>query len=97
MYDDTINKALAKLPEILRQDMERNLCTCNDVPRIDIITAIVNGATSVEAIREETYATMGTGCCRQQVERLLECLCAPEKAKRNRRSKQRSGESKTKR
>lgn len=50
-----------------------------DVLRIDIINAIVNGATTVEAVKKQTNATKGSGCCIQQVERLIECLCAPEK------------------
>ena len=25
-------------------------------------------------MRKETYATMGSGCCKQEVERLIECL-----------------------
>ena len=45
---------------------------------MDIINAIVNGATTVEEVKQQTYATMGSGCCLQQVERLIECLCAPE-------------------
>lgn len=76
---------LAKLPEILRQNLDRNLCVCNDVPKIDIINAIVDGATTIEEIKKQTYATMGTGCCIQQIERLIECLCAPEKKKRSKR------------
>ena len=76
---------LAKLPEILRQNLDRNLCVCNDVPKIDIINAIVDGATTIDEIKKQTYATMGTGCCIQQIERLIECLCAPEKKKRSKR------------
>jgi NAD(P)H-nitrite reductase large subunit len=67
-----------KLPPILKKNLRRNLCTCNDVLKIDIINAIVDGATTVEEVRKKTYATMGSGCCKQQVERLIECLCSPE-------------------
>jgi NAD(P)H-nitrite reductase large subunit len=45
---------------------------------MDIINAIINGAITVEEVKKQTYATMGAGCCIQQVERLIECLCAPE-------------------
>ena len=69
---------LDKLPPILKKDLDRNLCTCNEVPKMKIINAIVNGATTVEEVKKQTYATDGIGCCRQQVERLIECLCAPE-------------------
>jgi len=52
---------------------------------MDIINAIVSGATTVEEVKKQTYATMGSGCCIQQVERLIECLCAPELIKRRNR------------
>jgi len=48
---------------------------------MDIIHAIINGATTVAEVRKQTYATMGSGCCTQQVERLIECLCSPETVK----------------
>jgi len=48
---------------------------------MEIINAIVNGATTVGDIKKQTYATAGSGCCTQQVERLIECLCSPEKEK----------------
>jgi NAD(P)H-nitrite reductase large subunit len=76
-----IRDPLDKLPPILKKNLDRNLCTCNEVLKMDIINAIVNGATTVGEIKKQTYATMGSGCCTQQVERLIECLCSPEKAK----------------
>ncbi len=48
---------------------------------MDIINAIVDGATTVGEIKKQTYATMGTGCCTKQVERLIECLSSPETEK----------------
>jgi bacterioferritin-associated ferredoxin len=66
---------LDKLPSILKQDLDKNLCVCNEVPRMDIINAIIAGATTVEEVKKQTYATMGSGCCIQQVERLIEYLC----------------------
>ncbi len=80
-----IADSLDKLPPILKKNLDKNLCTCNEVLKIDIINAIVNGATTVAEIKKQTYATMGSGCCTQQVERLIECLCSPEK-KKNRRT-----------
>ena len=59
----TINRTsnpLDKLPPILKKDMDRNLCTCNGVPKMDIINAIVNGATTVDEVKKQTYATDGT-------------------------------------
>jgi len=69
---------LDKLPSILKNNLHGNLCVCNEVPKIEIINAIVQGATTVEEVRRQTYATMGSGCCIQQVKRLIECLCTPE-------------------
>ncbi len=69
---------LDKLPSVLKKDLDRNLCVCNEVVKMDIINAIVNGANTVGEIKKQTYATMGSGCCTQQVERLIECLCSPE-------------------
>ncbi len=69
---------LDNLPATLNQDLERNLCTCNEVSKREIIHAIVNGATTVEEVKKQTYATMGIGCCTQQVERLIESLCSPD-------------------
>jgi len=65
---------LDKLPEVLKKDLNKNLCVCNEVPRIKIINAIIDGAATVEDVKKKTYATMGTGCCIKQVERLIECL-----------------------
>ena len=70
---------LNKLPVIHSKDLERELCTCNGVSKMDIINAIMDGATTVEEIRQQTYATTGIGCCTQQIERLIECLCPYEK------------------
>ena len=70
---------LYKLTPALKKELDRSLCVCNEVDTMDIINAIVNGATTVEEIQKQTYATEGIGCCTQQVKRLIECLCAPEK------------------
>ena len=85
MNDDPVTNALGKLPAILKDNLDRNLCVCNEVLKIDIITAIVNGAVTVEEIKKQTYASMGSGCCTQQLERLIECLCAPQRPARVRR------------
>lgn len=73
-----ITDPLDKLPPILKKNLDKNLCVCNEVPKMDIINAIINGATSVVEIRKQTFATMGSGCCTNQIERLIECLCSPE-------------------
>jgi len=63
-----------KLPPLLQKNLTKNLCVCNDVPKIDIINAITNGAHSLEQIKVKTYASEGNECCKQQIERLIECL-----------------------
>ena len=78
MKIDTVTNPLDKLPSILKKNLDRNLCVCNEVLKMDIINAIINGATTVGEIKKQTYATVGSGCCTQQVERLIECLCSPE-------------------
>ena len=78
MKIDSVTNPLDKLPAILKKDLDQNLCVCNDVIKMDIINAIANGATSVEEVRKQTYATEGSGCCTRQVERLIECLCSPQ-------------------
>ena len=78
MKIDTVKNPLDKLPPILKKNLDRNLCVCNEVLKMDIINAIVNGAATVEEIKKQTYATVGSGCCTQQVERLIECLCSTE-------------------
>ena len=78
---------LDKLPSTFQQILDKNLCTCMDVPTMDIINAIVNGATTLEEVKQQTYAATGAGCCTQQVEQLIECLCAPEPRRRRRRGR----------
>ena len=81
MAIDPATNPLDRLPLILQKDLDRNLCTCNEVPKMDIINAIVGGATTVTEVKSQTYATDGIGCCTRQVERLIECLCLPETEK----------------
>jgi len=45
---------------------------------MDIINAIVNGAIAVEEVKKQIYIPRWEVCCIQQVERLIECLCAPK-------------------
>ncbi len=82
MKNDPSINPLDKLPRILKKDLDKNLCVCNEVLKMDIINAIVNGATTVAEVKKQTYATMGSGCCVQQVERLIECLCSSETKKK---------------
>jgi NAD(P)H-nitrite reductase large subunit len=74
-----VENPLDKLPEILKKDLDENLCACNDVVKMDVINAIANGAMTVEEVRIQTYATDGNGCCRRQVTRLIECIWSKDK------------------
>jgi NAD(P)H-nitrite reductase large subunit len=56
-----------------------------DVPKGDIINAIVNGATTVDEVKKQTCAMMGAGCCVQQIEKLIAYLGAPEPRRRRKR------------
>ena len=78
MKDKSTKNPLDKLPAILKKDLHKNLCVCNEVKKMDIINTIVNGANTVAEVRKQTYATMGSACCKQQVERLIECLLEDE-------------------
>lgn len=66
----------APLPRLLTENLSRNVCVCYDVPKQDIIEAFHRGAKTVDAISNQTYACQGSGCCKLQVERLVETLNA---------------------
>jgi NAD(P)H-nitrite reductase large subunit len=83
---------LEKLPGSLRQDLDKNLCTCMDVPKRAVIDAIIKGAITLEEVKKVTYAATGAGCCAQQVERMIECLLAPA-ARKRRKGKNKVAES----
>lgn len=65
---------LNKLPEILRRDLDEKLCVCNEVSKRKILETVESGATTLEMVRSQTYASDGNGCCKRQVCRLIECL-----------------------
>jgi NAD(P)H-nitrite reductase large subunit len=71
---DPTEQALARLPDILKKDLDENLCMCNEVPKIEVIRAIAEGADTREKVQKTTYASDGNGCCRRQVLRLIECI-----------------------
>lgn len=78
MSDYVVANPLEKLPAILKKNLEKNLCVCNEVPKMDVINAIAKGAKTVAEVERQTQATMGNGCCKRQVGRLIECIYAPE-------------------
>ena len=74
MKSNFVNNPLDKLPDILKRNLDKNLCICNEVPKMDVINTIANGAMTVAEVQKQTYATGGNGCCRRQVVRLIECI-----------------------
>lgn len=74
MKPNVVTNPLDKLPDILKRNTDKNLCVCNEILKMDVINVIANGATSVEEVRNLTYATGGNGCCTRQVKRLIECI-----------------------
>lgn len=72
VIQNTMIDPLSKLPEILKRDLDSNLCVCNEVAKMKIINAIAAGAKTVDAVRVQTYASDGNGCCRRDIERLIE-------------------------
>jgi len=82
---DVDPQILKKLPSNLAKDLDKNLCTCMDVPKKTIINAIVNGATTLDEVKKKTCAMMGAGCCEQQIEAMIKCLCAPERRRRRKK------------
>lgn len=72
--DEKLAQAIEQLPEILKRDLEQNLCVCNSVTKITVIKAIVEGADELEKVKYQTFASDGTGCCKLQIKHLLNAL-----------------------
>jgi NAD(P)H-nitrite reductase large subunit len=77
--DEKLTQAIAQLPEILKRDLEENLCVCNSIAKITVIKAIIEGADELEKVRQITFASDGTGCCKLQIKQLLNALIQPIK------------------
>lgn len=60
-----------ELPRTLTSNLERNVCTCYDVPKRTLIEAYQNGAITFEQLSQRTYACQGSACCEAQVKKLL--------------------------
>lgn len=70
----TLDEALARLPDLLKRDLEQPLCVCNQVIKSDVIKAIADGATSLQHVQQLTYAGDGTGCCKRQIQALINAI-----------------------
>ena len=75
----TVANPLDKLPDTLKRDLDRDLCTCNCVLRRDVIEAIADGATTIEEVTRRTYAADGNACCKRQIQRLIDCIHGEQK------------------
>jgi NAD(P)H-nitrite reductase large subunit len=73
----TLDEALARLPELLKRDLDQPLCVCNQVIKRTVIAAIAEGADSVQQVQQQTYASDGTGCCKRQIQALIDALEPP--------------------
>ena len=54
---------------------ERILCHCKQVRYKDIRIAMVNGARTLDDIKEMTGAATGCGRCAEEIERMLKSVC----------------------
>lgn len=70
----TFDEALAKLPELLKRDLDQPLCVCNQVTKRVVIEAISQGADSLQQVQQGTFASDGTGCCKRQIQALINAI-----------------------
>lgn len=63
-----------KLPRLLTSNLQRNVCTCYDVPKQSLIDAYHQGCTTFEELTRKTYACQGSACCQTEVEKLVKVL-----------------------
>lgn len=54
---------------------DRIVCNCKNVSYIDIRKAMINGARTVEEIKEMTGAGTGCGGCIPEIEEILASVC----------------------
>ncbi|MGL4450388.1 MAG: (2Fe-2S)-binding protein [Sarcina sp.] len=58
---------------------DRIVCNCKNVSYIDIRKAMINGARTVEEIKEMTGAGTGCGGCIPEIEEILASVCGCKK------------------
>ena len=54
---------------------ERIICRCKNVSYIDIRKAMINGARTLDEIKEATGAGTGCGGCIPEIEKILASVC----------------------
>lgn len=62
------------IPRLLSTNLERNVCTCYDVSKQQLIDAYMNGAVSFAELTQKTYACQGIAGCEKQVHNLINVL-----------------------
>jgi len=72
----TTDEALAKLPELLKRDLDQPLCVCNQIIKSVVIEAIAEGADTLQKVQQQTFASDGTGCCKRQIQSLIDAIYA---------------------
>lgn len=70
----TFEVALSRLPDLLKRDLEQPLCVCNQVIKRDVIKAIADGSQTLQQVRQRTYASDGSGCCKRQIQALIKAI-----------------------
>ena len=66
----------------MNRDPGQTICFCHNVTYGELLKAIAEGATTIEAIREQTCANTGCGGCEYEVSEILEEeLAKPDLAK----------------
>jgi NAD(P)H-nitrite reductase large subunit len=73
-----VDDAFAKLPDLLKRDLDQPLCVCNQVIKRVVIEAIAQGADTLQAVQKQTFASDGTGCCKRQIQTLIDAIYASD-------------------
>jgi len=72
----TTDEALAKLPELLKRDLDQPLCVCNQIIKSVVIEAIAEGGDTLQKVQQQTFASDGTACCKRQIQSLIDAIYA---------------------
>jgi bacterioferritin-associated ferredoxin len=59
------------VPTVVQRDPGQTICFCHNVTYEELQKAIAEGATTIEAIREQTCANTGCGGCEYEVTEIL--------------------------
>lgn len=65
------SERLNNLPAEIKEDLHYNLCVCHGIKKIDIVNAILEGATTCDEVAEKTGGWKGIGCCYLRIKDLI--------------------------